>query len=96
MVRPEEARKEGASVTKTEMRKLAREARRTGYYKSRTYPIQLYVRCPLCREKVYAQDFAYGTVNGIFKRLTETQMLDAAMVHHLQVYCDETIEDEAA
>jgi len=74
--------------TKAQLLKIARQARKAGFFKSPN-GLELYVKCPECGERIYAQDFRYGTVNGEFKRRTDIQMLDAAMLSHLETYCGE-------
>ena len=66
-------------ITLTERRKLARQARQYGHHESGT---DLWVFCPVCRERVHGY-WDTATRN----RRTKTAELDRMMVDHLTDEC---------
>lgn len=67
-------------MTLTERRKLARRARQYGHYEDGT---DVYVFCPVCRERVHG----FWDVS-TRQRRTLTQELDRAVVDHLGDECE--------
>jgi hypothetical protein len=65
----------GSQRTASERREIARKARRYGYYRDGA---ELYVFCPLCRERVHG---CWDTATRMLRTLN--QELDRAMVDHL-------------
>lgn len=74
--------------TKTGRQKLARMSREYGFHAHQVInenggkTSKLYVRCPLCAERVECDDRRYRIENSLAD-------LDAAVIDHLEGYCKE-------
>lgn len=64
-------------MTKAEMARVARQARRYGHFDT---GLVLWLRCPTCGERVEVDRQPPS-------RVTIVRQLDAMMIHHLEVYC---------
>lgn len=70
------------AMTKTEARKLAKQARQYGYFRPNPIAARVWVKCPQCREQVHAEGFPWDKVPALMR------VLDAAMVVHLMDECE--------
>jgi hypothetical protein len=67
-------------MTKTEMRRLAQQSTRYGFF---DYGAKLAVDCPLCRKHVEVV-YSMWTTDGKGKRLSKIQQVRAEVFEHLK------------